>query len=107
MEHRLLDLELLDERSPFEIDDDNRPHLVKHGPFDIDDLYDAWAFDTPLFYPAPDDGPADWLMVAEVPGDLLLAPLVRARSGDASRCRPIGIYRPGARLADQYRKDTR
>ncbi|HEX4868621.1 MAG TPA: hypothetical protein VFV32_13505 [Acidimicrobiales bacterium] len=41
----------------------------------MDDLYDAWAFDAPLFYPAADGGPADWLMVAEVPGDLLVAPL--------------------------------
>lgn len=106
MEHNRLDLEVLDERDPFEIDDDNRPHLVKHGPFDIDDVYDAWAFDAPLFYPAPDGGAADWLMVAEVPGDLLVVPLAQARSGDARRCRPIGVYRPSPRLAEQYRKDT-
>lgn len=73
----------------------------------MDDLYDAWAFDAPLFYPATDGGAADWLMVAEVPGDLLVAPLARARSGDARRCRPIGIYRPSRRLAEHYRKDTR
>lgn len=107
MEHNRLDLELLDERDPFEIDDDNRPHLLKHGPFDVDDLYDAWAFDAPLFYPAADGGAADWLMVAEVPGELLVAPLARARSGDPRRCRPIGLYRPSRRLTEQYREDTR
>lgn len=107
MEHRRLDLELLDEQDPFEIDDDNRPHLLKHGPFDLDDLYDAWAFDAPLFYPAGEDGPADWLMVAEVPGDLLVVPMAPARTDDPRRCRPIGLYRPSRWLADQYRKDSR
>ena len=62
------DLEALDPDDPFELDSGNLPHLAKHAPFTAEDALDAWAFGDPLFYPAAEDGPADWLMVARVPG---------------------------------------
>ena len=43
-------------------------------------------------------------MIAEIPGDLIAVPLAPARSGDPRKCRPIGLYRPNARLAAQYRR---
>lgn len=103
MSHSGFDPGLLDEADPFEIDADNAPHLAKHGPFDVDHLYDAWAFGSPAFFPAQPGGAAAWLMVAEVPGDLIVVPLARARSGEPKKCRPIGLYRPNAALLAQYR----
>jgi hypothetical protein len=76
------DLEALDPDDPFELDDGNLPHLAKHAPFTAEDALDAWTFGDPLFYAAADDGPADWLMVARVPGAIVLVPLAPARSGD-------------------------
>ena len=46
----LLDLDLLDEDDPFEIDEQGA-HLFKHAGLGIDDIYDVWRSD-PLFYPA-------------------------------------------------------
>jgi hypothetical protein len=63
-----LDLDALDLDDPFEPDDGNIPHLAKHAPFNADDTLDAWTFGQPLFYPAAEDGPADWLMAARIPG---------------------------------------
>jgi hypothetical protein len=77
--HDRLDYELLDDQDPFELDSKNRPHLFSHDTFSEDDLFDVWSSD-PLFFPAKDEGAADWLMVAEVPGgDILLVPS-RSRS---------------------------
>ena len=69
------DLEALDPDDPFEFDRGNLPHLAKHAPFTANDALDAWAFGDPLFYPAAEDGPADWLMVAHVPRAIVLVPL--------------------------------
>jgi hypothetical protein len=98
-----LDPGLLDEEDPFEIDFGNHPHLVKHG-YALDDLYDVWVSD-PLVYPAADDGEADWLLVARVPGDVLCAPIAPASSGDHRKCRPIGLYRASVNLATMYEQD--
>ena len=54
-----LDLELLDEDDPFEIDD-QAAHLFKHPHRSLDDIRDVWVSD-PVFYPAKP--PAHWLMV--------------------------------------------
>jgi hypothetical protein len=102
-----LDLDALDPDDPFELDDGNVPHLAKHVPFTADDVVDAWTFGEPLFYPAAEDGPADWLMVARVPGAHVVVPLAVPRSGDPRRCRPIGIYVPSQGLAERYREDSR
>jgi hypothetical protein len=97
-----LNLELLDDEDPFELDEGNRPHLVSHEIFSEDDLYDVWTSD-PLFFPARPQGDADWLMVAEVPGgDVLLVPLAKPKSGLATKARPIGIYKAGKRLKQRY-----
>jgi len=101
------DLEALDPDDPFELDHDNVPHLAKHAPFTADDALDAWTFGQPLFYPAADDGPADWLMVSRIPGAIVVVPLARPRSGDARKCRPIGIYEPSRALAERYEEDVR
>jgi hypothetical protein len=106
LSHNDVELDQLDSLEPFEIDTHNAPHLARHGPFDLRDLQEAW-FDAPLFYPAKSEGSAAWLMVAAVPGDLILVPLAPARSGDRRKCRPIGLYRPSATLAAQYRSDSR
>jgi hypothetical protein len=102
-----LDLDALDPDDPFELDDGNIPHLAKHAPFTAEDAVDAWLFGRPLFYPAAEDGPADWLMVARVPGAIIVVPLAPARSGDARKCRPIGIYEPSRSLAERYEEDSR
>lgn len=101
------DLEALDPENPFELDDGNIPHLAKHAPFTADDALDAWAFGQPRFYPAAEDGPADWLMVAHVPETVVVVPLARPRSGGPTRCRPIGIYEPSRELAQRYEEDSR
>ena len=97
----LFDVDLLDDGDPFEIDD-QAAHLFKHPHRGIDDIYDLWRSD-PLFYPAKP--PAHWLMVGEVEGQVLVAPLAPPDSGDASKCRPIGCYEAAAHLAARYRDD--
>lgn len=57
----LLDLDLLDDADPFEIDD-QMAHLFKHGGLGIEDIYEVWESE-PVFYPAKP--PAHWLMVAD------------------------------------------
>jgi hypothetical protein len=100
--HDRLDYKLLDDQDPFELDSKNRPHLFSHDTFSEDDLFDVWSSD-PLFFPAKDEGAADWLMVAEVPGgDILLVPLAKPKSGDPTKTRPIGIYRAGQQLRRRY-----
>lgn len=101
------DMEALDPEDPFELDDGNIPHLAKHAPFTANDALDAWAFGQPLFYPAAEDGPADWLMVARIPETVVVVPLAPPRSGDATKCRPIGIYEPSRTLALRYEEDSR
>lgn len=97
-----LDLDLLDDDDPFEIDDDNRPHLFKHSHYGEDDLLDMWIAD-PLFFPAKVGGEADWLMVAEVPGEPpLVVPMAASRSGDPRKIRPIGIYTATGQTLTDY-----
>jgi hypothetical protein len=99
------DFELLDDQDPFELDHGNRPHLFSHGTLSEDDLYDVWSND-PLFFPAPEKGDADWLMVAEVPGgEILMVPLAKPRSADRTKARPIGLYRAGQQLRRRYLKE--
>ena len=95
------DPDLLDDEDPFEIDV-QAAHLFKHPDLGIDDIRDVWASD-PLFYPAKP--PAHWLMCAEVAGRDLVVPLAPSRSGDTSRCRPIGCYQAAPALAERYWRD--
>lgn len=44
-------------------------------------------------------------MMAEVTGEVLMVALAPSRSGDPSRCRPIGCYVASSALAATYRKD--
>lgn len=97
----LLDLDLLDDQNPFEIDV-QAAHLLKHPHLGLDDVYDVWVND-PLFYPAKP--PAHYLMVAEVAGTVLIVPIAPSRSGDPSKCRPIGCYEASSGLAATYRRD--
>lgn len=94
MFYNRFDPELLDEGDPFEIDDDNGPHLAKHSPFAPDDVYEAWVDPIRIFV-APPHPPAEWVLVARVGDEVVDVPLVRSRSGSARRCRPIGIYASG------------
>lgn len=101
MQRALLDIDLLDEEDPFEIEE-QAIHLFKHAPYGIEDVYEVWESD-PIFYPAKP--PADWLMVAEVAGKVLVVPLAKPHSRDPSRCRPIGCYESAPALAERYRAD--
>lgn len=49
--------------------------------------------------------PADWLMVAEAAGLVLVVPLAPPDSDDASKRRPIGCYVAAEQLAARYRED--
>lgn len=100
----------LDPDDPFEIDEDNGPHLFVHAYVDrgrvlsltVDDLYDVFWGD-PWFTRAAHP-PADWMMTGEVPGDeVLTAPLAPPRSGNPRKCRPIGLYRASTRTMIDYR----
>ena len=52
MDRQRFDIELLNDKDPFEFDDDwQRFHLAKHGGLDSNDVREVWASD-PLFYPA-------------------------------------------------------
>jgi len=97
------DVEALDDIDPFELDD-QLLHLYKHQGMDLCDIYEVWT-DNPLFYPGREDGPADWLMVGEVPGAILLVPL--AAGNRPNKARPIGVYRANTDLDRQYREDSR
>jgi hypothetical protein len=48
---------------------------------------------------------ADWLIVTEVAGRVLVVPLAPADSGDTKDCRPIGCYDAAEQLARRYRED--
>ena len=97
----LLDLEQLDEVAPFEIDA-QAAHLFKHPHLGREDVLHVWA-SRPLFYPAKP--PAHWLMVAEVGGRVLVVPITPTRSGDPTKCRPIGCYEATSGLATTFRRD--
>ncbi|MCA1781953.1 MAG: hypothetical protein ABR500_14695 [Dermatophilaceae bacterium] len=74
----LLDLDLLDDQNPFEIDA-QAAHLFKHPHLGVEDIHDVWSND-PLFYPAKP--PAHYLMVAEVAGTVLIVPIAPSRSSE-------------------------
>ena len=96
-----IDLDLLDEEDPFEIDG-QVAHLFKHPRLGVEDIHEVWKSD-PLFYPAKP--PADWLMVAEVAGAVLVVPLAPPDSEDPTKCRPIGCYIAAKYLVTRYRED--
>ena len=97
----LLDIDLLDDEDPFEIDD-QAAHLFKHPGLGIADVYELWRSD-PLFYPAKP--PAHWLMVGEVGGRVLVVPLASPDTDDPTKCRPIGCYDAATHLVTRYRED--
>lgn len=100
------DPEFLDEDDPFELDDDNRPHLGKHYPYTADDLDEAWRDPDRVFVASTADGPADWLLVAHLPGRRVpQIPLAPPRSGDWRTCRPVGIYQANAALTRYYENE--
>lgn len=102
-EEERFDPDLLDDEEPFEVGH-QLAHLFKHADLGLADVFEVWEAD-PLFYPA--EPPAHWLLVAEIAGRILVVPLAPARSGDPTRCRPIGCYEVTGRLADEYRSDLR
>jgi hypothetical protein len=97
---------LLDPNDPFELDDRNRPHLAKHGPFTEESVFDAWADPGMFFATAADDRAADWLMIADVGGAIVQVPLAPSHSGDPRRCRPIGVYAATAAQIQRYREEN-
>lgn len=97
----MLDLDLLDEHDPFEIDA-QAAHLFKLPLLGLDDVYDVWLID-PLFYPAKP--PAHYLMVPRWQARSGSCRSPPSRSGDPSRCRPIGCYEATSGLAATYRRD--
>jgi len=110
-ERERLDIDLLDPENPFEIDDGNRVHLMKHLPEDDqgrpvavgpEDVLDAYIYGDPVFYPANEYGAADWLMVGMVPGLVICVPIAPPNNGDPRFCRPIGIYKPSVEDRDRY-----
>ncbi len=101
---------------PFEVDDDNRPHLFKHM-FDaagqaihigLPDILDLYVWDAVRYYPADLSlGDAHWLMIGEVEGQIVTIPLAPPKSGDSRKCRPIGLYPAGQNERVQYFEDRR
>jgi len=109
------DYTLLDREDPFEIDDDNLPHLYKHLPSNakgdlvavgVEDIKEAY-LGVPRFYEADEDREADWLMLGEVPGTLIIqVPLAPPNSGEYNRCRPIALYSAVTMLREKYLRDV-
>lgn len=95
-----LDIETLS-ADPFEVDS-QVAHLFKHPRLGLDDIRDVWTSD-PLFYDA--DPPAHWLMVAEVNKQVLVVPIAPSRTGDPTRCRPIGCYAASYEQTISYLRD--
>jgi hypothetical protein len=110
------DLSSLNEDDPFEVDSANRPHLYKHAftrpdgrpvQIELPDILDLYAWGAVLFYPADlREGDAEWLLVTAIEGVIVTVPLAPARSGDPSKCRPIGLYAASASEQDRYRQDV-
>lgn len=97
-------IDLLDPSEPFEIDTQNA-HLFKHPHLGIDDAYDVY-FGDPEFYEDLSAGPADWLMVGEVPGgQVLVVPLAPPNASGFNKMRPIGVFEASQQLVDRYHAD--
>lgn len=94
-----LNIEDIDQDDPFEFDRWNMSHLAKHALYTYEDVYDAF-FDNPIFVDAPHE-PALWLMIAAVPGDIVIVSLMRADR--AEQLRPIGIYSANKKHREVYR----
>jgi hypothetical protein len=95
---------MLDPDDPFEVDR-QLPHLFSHPERDALDLADVWEGER-IYYPA--NPPADWLLLAEVPGgQVLVVPLCPGST--PFKARPIGLYKAprGSRLDSDYRRDRR
>lgn len=97
------DPDQLDQDDPFEIDHGNDHHLAKHAPFTAEDLYDAF-MDHPVFVDAPHE-PAHLLMIAEIPGDMVVVPVMPAR--EPTQVRPIGIWRAGRKHREVFWNEYR
>jgi hypothetical protein len=103
VDRKRFDIELLDDKDPFEFDDDwQRFHLAKHGGRDASDVREVWASD-PLFYPAHPEGRADWLMMAQVPEGVMVVPLAPGSAPD--KARPCGLYPAPEALERRYLRD--
>ncbi len=90
----------LDPRDPFQIDERNAPHLAKHEGCDPELLYSMWVSEC-RFFPAA-HGPADWFMVADVGGEFFVAALMRSAVASDGKCRPVGLRRAPLWLVDAY-----
>jgi hypothetical protein len=44
-------------------------------------------------------------MVGRIPGDVIVVPLMRPKSGDPSKARPIGIYQASETTSVAYLRD--
>lgn len=99
LEKPRFDVNALDPVDPFELDADNEPHLAKHEGCDPELLYSMWGGER-LFFRA--HGPADWLLVADMGGEVFFAALMSPRYSGPEKCRPIGLRRAPARLATRY-----
>src|SRR5258708_37742255 len=96
------DLSMLDPDDPFEVDAGNWPHLYKHTferpnrrpvRIELPDVLDLYVWDRAFFYPADlEVGDAHWLLVGEIDGFVITVPLAPPKSGDPTKCRPIGLY---------------
>jgi hypothetical protein len=96
-----LDVDALDDDDPFELDSGNLPHLFKHlimdggrpVRVDIRDVADYYVAGAVQFIEAdPARGPAHWLMVCKIDGVVVTVPIVPARSGNPTKCRPIALF---------------
>jgi len=96
---------------PFEVDAGNRPHLFKHVANDEGrsiglgeaDVMDVYLDGQPFFYPADmSKGEAHWIMVGIIPGIVVAVPLAPPKSGDPTKCRPIGVYQASQTLRERY-----
>jgi hypothetical protein len=106
------DYTLLDPEHPFELDDGNRPHLNKHLPTNargdtvpvlIEDVLDMYRHGVPRFYEADDYGDADWLMLGEIPGGVVICvPVAPSTMEDYKRCRPTALYVAVTRMRERY-----
>lgn len=106
------DIDRLDADDPFELDEQNRPHLHKRlpagrggrVPVDERDILELYRFGDPDYMAGKYNDEADWLMIGEVTGIILLVPLAPPKSKDPSKCRPIGIYTPSKDQLQRYRQ---